>query len=251
MGKILFLLLFTCIAYGQVQLKGQVVNEIDKEGIHVFNKTKGKYTITDEKGNFQIEVSLHDSLSFSGLLFQLKQIQVTPQILEKNVLSIFLLAKINKLEAVYLGYQLTGDLQIDSKEIKTKKLLKFGVSGLTAGTIGFWKMTLPVDGQSPVTNTALGTSFEGINIIPLLKLLLPKRNKKSAPKHYTKMNLKQFFGANLFSNALYLKPEDQGLFMQFIENDSLVNKSMQINNKMMLLERLLWLRKQFKPAKNE
>ncbi len=128
--KLLYIFLLSSIgSFSQNLLKGEIANSGDNEGIHVFNKTFHKYTITDVNGQFEIETKLNDTIVFSAVQYQLKQVVVTKQILDKAYSYILLEDQINELDAVYIKPKLSGDLLADTQRIKTKELF-------TAKTIG-------------------------------------------------------------------------------------------------------------------
>ena len=114
------LLLFPMLTFSQTFLKGEIANSGDNEGIHVFNKTYHKYTITDANGQFEIEAKLNDTIVFSAVQYQLKQLMVTEEQLKKTYSYILLEEQINELYAVYIKPKLSGDLLADTQRIKTK-----------------------------------------------------------------------------------------------------------------------------------
>jgi hypothetical protein len=129
--KLIFLFLFIPIlTFSQTLLKGEIANSGDNEGIHVFNKTYQKYTITDADGRFEIEVKLNDTVVFSAVQYQLKQVLVTKALLQKQYLYILLEDQINELDAVYIKPKLSGDLLADTQRIKTKELFTAKTLGL-------------------------------------------------------------------------------------------------------------------------
>lgn len=129
MKHIFLIFLFPLVTYSQTRLHGEIANSGDNEGIHVFNKTYHKYTITDANGQFEIEVKQNDTIVFSAVQYQLKQVVVTKELLDKTYSYILLEEQINELDAVYIKPKLSGDLLADTQRIKTKELF-------TAKTIG-------------------------------------------------------------------------------------------------------------------
>jgi len=123
------LFLFPLIVLGQKELIGEIANSGDKEGIHVFNKTFQKYTITDANGRFEIPARVNDTIVFSAIQYQLKQVVVTDDILKSLPLFVVLILQVNELDAVFIKPKLSGDLFTDAQQIKTKK-------AVTAKTLG-------------------------------------------------------------------------------------------------------------------
>lgn len=116
--------------FGQKTLSGKVINSEEKEWIHVFNKTYNKYTITDQDGEFKIAARVNDTLVFSAVQFQLKEIVVSEAIINGMLLSVLLKEQINELDTVYIKPNLSGDLLKDSKLIKTNKVVTAKTLGL-------------------------------------------------------------------------------------------------------------------------
>jgi len=113
-----------------MKLVGKVNNSVDVEGVHVFNKTYHKYTITNNKGEFSILVRVNDTIVFSGIQFQLKELVVTPEVLNKQPLLVLLDEKVNELDVVYIKPTLSGDLFKDVQQIKTKQQVTAKTLGL-------------------------------------------------------------------------------------------------------------------------
>ncbi len=109
----------------QITLSGKVLNKADNSGIHVLNRTTNYSTITNQNGAFVIDVSLQDTLYFSSLRYSLKEVIVDSDIYNSKVLNVELLDRVNELDEVVVGNQLSGDLLNDLKGIDVKKDLNF------------------------------------------------------------------------------------------------------------------------------
>jgi len=118
-----FFILFIVSCFGQKLISGKVMNSGEIESIHVFNKTYNKYTITDEKGIFNIPVRINDTLVFSAIQFKLKEVVISKVIINGMQLSVLLEEQVNELDAVYIKPNLSGDLLADSRNIKTKDVV--------------------------------------------------------------------------------------------------------------------------------
>lgn len=131
MKQLVYVLFFVPVLFfGQKTLSGKVINSEEKEWIHVFNKTYNKYTITDEEGEFKIPVRINDTIVFSAIQFQLKEIVISETIINEILLSVLLKEQVNELDAVYIKPNLSGDLLADTKRIKTKKVVTAKTLGL-------------------------------------------------------------------------------------------------------------------------
>ncbi len=132
--NIILLFLFPFISFSQTLLKGEISNSGDVEGIHVFNKTHEQYTVTNANGEFKILVHQNDTIIFSAIQYQLKELIITPKTANQYQY-IVLETHINELDAVYIMPILSGDLGIDSKRIKTKNHVSAISLGLPNATV--------------------------------------------------------------------------------------------------------------------
>jgi len=55
------------LSFSQQLIKGKINNTDDVEGIHVYNQTFSKYTITNKNGEFEIQAKLNDEIFFCSL----------------------------------------------------------------------------------------------------------------------------------------------------------------------------------------
>ncbi|AIZ41658.1 carboxypeptidase-like regulatory domain-containing protein [Cellulophaga baltica] len=124
--KLKHTLVFICFAasfYGQAQgvfskdIEGKVSSaDGDVAATHVLNVSTKKAAITDIDGFFKISASLKDTLVFSAIQFQRKEIIVTAEILTSKTIYITLDPALNELkEVVVMPYNLTGNLAQDMR----------------------------------------------------------------------------------------------------------------------------------------
>lgn len=123
-GLVALLFIFTLQAQRK-EIKGQLVASDDVEGIHILNKTAAKFAISNEKGGFVILAKALDTLVISSLKYENKEVVVTRSNEETETLSITLVEKINALNKVIVGSQLTGSLQSDLKNSDAKTEINF------------------------------------------------------------------------------------------------------------------------------
>ena len=247
-NKLCFLLLLIpIISLGQSTLNGELTNLEDVEGIHVFNKTYHKYTITDASGKFKIPVRINDTVAFSGIQYDLKIVVITKELLKSSILTVALNTKVNELDEVYLGYRLTGSLGIDAKYIETEVPMEIALTNSFRG-LGMYSGTLSSDGQSRVKNQVLSSGGGG-NILGLIGMMIPKSNKVKIPEiiplDYTRDALVIYYGGDFFSGHLKILKTDEERFIHFTELDSIIVVSLKRRNEFELLHRILQLREQF------
>lgn len=80
----LFLLVFNIASSQQIDLEGKVTNAFDIEGIHILNKTSKYNTVTNEFGEFVIRIQVLDTIIFSSIKYQIKELIITEDIYHKK-----------------------------------------------------------------------------------------------------------------------------------------------------------------------
>lgn len=244
-----FLLLGCMLSFSQQLIKGKINNTDDVEGIHVYNQTFSKYTITNKNGEFEIQAKLNDEIFFSALKYKLTSIFITEETLQKGI-SITLENQVNELDEVYIGYKLTGNLAVDAKNIKTEPYVDYNAQ---FKGIDLFK-ELPRDEYSEVKNEVMSELGGGVNLMPIVKgvfkMIAGDKKEKSrafVPKHHLTLTyLKHHFGVQFLIKDLQLKEDDLERFVQFCQYDQMAKSYVLSDNKFRLVERLLALRKEFK-----
>ena len=123
-----------CVMGQSLDVKGQILANDDVEGIHILNNTSKTFTISNSKGEFSIPAKLKDTLSFSGVSYELKKVIVNHNMIHSKVLTIYLTEKINALDEVVVGKILTGHLNLDLANSGVKRDINFydlGILGYT------------------------------------------------------------------------------------------------------------------------
>ena len=125
-----------CSGFGQqVTLSGKIMNLTDKSGIHVLNRTTNFNTITNQHGEFTITANLQDTLLLSSIRYSLKEVIITPEIYNSTKIEVLLEDRVNQLDEVLIGNQLSGNLLQDLKGIEVKEQFNFDDVGIP-GFIG-------------------------------------------------------------------------------------------------------------------
>ena len=136
--KFYLILFFACkilIAQDQTEFfKGSVENEITEapmQSVHVINLTRVIGTITNEKGEFEIEASINDTLYFSYVGYKPLKISVTGDMIKFGNSKFKLTGLAFALEEIVLRpYELTGYLEIDVKNVPINSAGRYSISGL-------------------------------------------------------------------------------------------------------------------------
>ena len=131
-GISLWILFFvSAFAYSQQQeIKGKITNEFEVEGIHILNTTSRINSVTDAAGNFEIKVKPNDTLFISSIKYLPQKVAITLEIFNAERIEIQLQEIVNELDEVFLGPNLTGNIEQDLKNIKTEKAFNFDDVGI-------------------------------------------------------------------------------------------------------------------------
>lgn len=136
-----FLLCFT-VSIGQnlppvQKVSGIIINDdtsLPVGNVNIVNLNKVKGSISDDKGFFEIEAAVNDSLHFSSIGFQTIRVRVTNDWIKNKTARIQITEKAIALEEVNIqSYRLTGYLEVDSKLIPVRENYRYSISGLAHG----------------------------------------------------------------------------------------------------------------------
>jgi hypothetical protein len=139
---VFFFLTISVTGFAQVtepaqKISGTIISDITQLplwNVNIINVNKVRGTISDEKGNFELEVTANDTLHISILGFQSLKVKVTNDWIKNKTTKIRLTERAYALEEIVVGrYNLTGYLEVDSKLIPTKENYRYSISGLTQG----------------------------------------------------------------------------------------------------------------------
>ena len=88
--------------------------------INIINLTQKTGTVNAPSGNFEIEVTVNDSLLFSSVQYEPVKVRISEEVLEIGFLNIWLKENVNKLAEVRISdIDLTGNLTQDLSNIPT------------------------------------------------------------------------------------------------------------------------------------
>jgi len=226
---IVYLVITICycsISHAQsIDLKGRVSASSDLGSIHVLNITAQKFTITNDKGEFEIPAKLNDTIFISSIQYTPQTIVVSKTNLEMKFISIALTDRVNELDEVVVGKVLTGDLMTDIENSDAKRDINFydvGIPGYTGKpkTQKERKLYEADAGKSII----IAPMFVGINIHKILNKISGRTKKLKQAVKLEKQDKCMQKAKSEFSNMLFadykieehLKTE----FFYYISEDS-------------------------------
>lgn len=118
-------------------MQGKITNKNSEvEGIYILNKTNNTSTITNQKGDFEINVMFNDTLVFSALQYEIKFVVITEKVLKNEYLEVTLDEKINELAPVTVTpYNLSGNLARDLQNNPAENVINAVSLGLPNATV--------------------------------------------------------------------------------------------------------------------
>lgn len=119
------------------KISGTIVNDngfMVVPNVNIINLNKVKGTVSNEKGYFEIEASVNDTLHLSFIGFQSLKIRVTNDWIKNKTTKIQMTERAIALEEIIIHpYNLTGYLEIDTKLIPIRENYRYSISGLQQG----------------------------------------------------------------------------------------------------------------------
>jgi len=162
------------VLHGQsAKITGRVSSNTDVENVHVINKTQQIFTITNKDGLFTIEAKLNDTISFSSVQHQFKEIVVNQEIFLSKVVYVVLQEQINELDEVVVGKVLTGNLLLDIENVKGKAPINFfdvGIPGYTGKIATQSERRLSQAGEFK-PKQLLGVLAGGVSLDPIINTI--------------------------------------------------------------------------------
>ena len=245
------LLLFANVIVGQTTERKNIPGEItvplefQPEGIHVYNKSSGYGTSSDQNGRFELPMATGDTLHFSAVQFEALEVVITQEIMEAGHLAVEVREGLNELPEILIReHELTGNMAEDVNRIQVPQLPVIPpMKGLG---------NLPVRKLSP-SNSAMNEIGGGANHFELImkgvRLLFPKREKKQAPKTQwsayeqvvLEKELRSRFDDRFFLDNFGIPVAEISLFIGFVAekgvDQSLLRKDKELELIQLLMER--------------
>ena len=229
-----------------VTVKGQIIVESsDVGGITIFNVSSDSGTITNEKGEFVLQVSLNDLIEVSALQYKNISFKVNEDIISSKSIRVFLIEEINKLdEVVIFSGGLTGDLYTD---MESENLFKPKLDVLYFGIKNKDEFEFQDDNKSKIKNVAIDQQhlpmINGLNIVNVVdQLLLPlfrskvSNNKVSGVSKVPVHSIKYYFGSEFLVDNFDIPKHRVEEFIRYVEADDFDFNLLNYGNEIDFLE---------------
>ncbi|MCG2418555.1 carboxypeptidase-like regulatory domain-containing protein [Aequorivita sp. F47161] len=212
----LFAILLSSSMFAQrITVEGKIntADDIEIEGVNVFNISSNKGTVSDANGAFSIAVAVNDTLSVSAIQIQTTTLIIRQEEITNKKISINLSEKMNQLSTVTLRRSLTGYIGSDANIIPIQE-------PITATSIGLPNADLP---QLSKTRRQLYTATSGpvdalLNMISGRTKMLKKHLEFNKTAALT-LSLLEKFPDSYFIDGLKIDKLKIYSFIFFCEDD--------------------------------
>ena len=209
--------------------------ETTVKGIDVFNLSKKTRTYTDDYGNFTIEATIDDTLSFHSIFHNKKIIKLTEPHFN-DIMVIELRKTINRLNEILIQNNLKPKT---FNPVKTQVALKE-------------QITNDSKSNPHLYGTSSEYGFDVIRVIGLIATLFKnKKGKNSAVIPVSHKSLDSLFSNNTFfndellTNNLTIPKHYKQLFFEYCETKNLDKELLKNENDIILLDSLVTFSKAF------
>tara|TARA_R110000868_G_scaffold121418_1_gene322141 strand:+ start:2586 stop:3401 length:816 start_codon:yes stop_codon:yes gene_type:complete len=251
-----------CQTLPRLEVQGIIlVDNNDVEGVTIFNTSSNKGTITNDKGEFVIDVSLNDRIEISALQFHSTSLIINEEVINSKRVKIYLAEQVNQLDAVLLSAGLIGNMAVDIDNVKMIEPIELNMGNMN---IPFeYNDDKAFDNQvvSDALNSVVNKDqfYNGIDFVQivggLFSLFIKPKQKKTNIKDYSTYkkttDITDIYSYEYISENFNIpldKMENFIAVLDFSEKNSELLKS---KNELMLFEFLLEQSKLFLKANDD
>ena len=234
----IFLLIAINFSYSQddyrTWIKGKVLyKNVNVNSANVINNTSQQATTTNEEGEFEIEVKLNDKLIFSSVQYQIRELNITKEILQKNRIVIDVNEKVTELDQVVV----TPDDKEKFLDLKEEEFKRFDYT---------------FDKSTRVNNVINeeGKLKNGVNFVNLYRLISKSISDQSQAKSvnfkYRPSDLLRELYDDIFFTKNLMIPDDKiNEFLLYCDDNFPDRILLQKDNEFELIEFLVKQSKKF------
>lgn len=228
-------LLITVLVFGQQRkpIKGRLLyKNTSVVAANVINNTDQSTTITDENGEFEIDVAQGDEVIFSSVQYKIRSVIISDEILAKNRLVVSVNENINELKEVV----------VTSEDVeKYLDLIEEQFKGFDYERDKSSQIVNRLSDDRLMTN---GIDF--VNIAKLIGKAFANKTKEEQMKLKPSEVLPYVFDTNFFEKDLEL-PKDQVIgFLEYLDTQMKSGNLLKQSKQFQLIDFLINKRKEYK-----
>ena len=240
---VFFLVLSVSYVTGQDTERGLLMGKVLYQNIpvaneYVINTTTEKATITNDQGEFAIEVKLGDELAFTAVNYQYKLVGITQEILDNNRLVVAVNEKVTELDEVVI----TPDDPENYLKVKNEEFKGFEYE---------------IDRETEVENVAMSDldrgMQDGVNFVNIFRAIF--KSKETTPEEGPKLKvsqvLRQVYDDQFFVVDLKLPQDKIDAFLFYCDTKMPATTLLKKENEFQLIDSLVNHSKTFLAELNE
>lgn len=188
--------------------------------VHIVNLNTKLGTISNDSGEFEIMVSLNDTLLFSSIEYERKKIRMTGNYLKYKRILVELVPSVNELAEIFIE-GLTGNLNYDLNKVPKDSLPKHTFF-LKPGDL---KKVLPPDlhGSKKAPYVGPFPPISGSVPLPDARYEAEKRLKREiSQKKQFPLKIRKQFGLTYFTDKLHIPEEKIDHFLAYCEDKNII-----------------------------
>lgn len=239
-----FFLCFIMVLLGSVQaqvrtpIKGKLLykNTI-VVAANVVNNTAQTTTITDDEGEFEIEVAEGDEIVFSSVQYRIRSVTITPEILQKNRLVVSVNENITELKEVVVTSE-DIDKFLDLKEEEFK---------------GFdYEMDKSTRVVNRLTDDRLvNNGIDFVNIAKLIAKVISGKTEEEQLRLKPSEILPKVFDDVFFTQDLQLQQEEVMDFLVFVDSQMKTGALLKQSQQFQLIDYLITKSQEYRNTQNK
>ena len=189
--------------------------------VHILNLNTKMGTVSNDKGEFELMVSLNDTLLFSSIEYERKKIRVTGNFIKYKKIVVDLIPSLNELDEIFIE-GLTGSLSYDINKVPKDTLKKHSFF-LKPGDL---KKALPPDlhGSKNAPYVGFFQPIPGI-ILPDAGYEAEQRLKREiSQKKQFPIKIRKQLGLAFFTDKLNIPEEKIDHFLAYCEGRNIISE---------------------------
>lgn len=211
-----------------ITISGKLVSFKNMVGdVHVINLTNKQGTISNDNGEFEINVSLNDSLLISSIAYKRLKIRITESHISNRKIEIALISSVTILDEVYL-HGLTGNLNFDITNKPKDSIPKhnFALKKYDIDKISIKGIHIPEYEKQPNATKFTDPNYiegMGFSTGPDKRLEAKRKLKRElAKKKQFPIKIKNELGLDFFTNQLHIPEEKIDHFLAYCEYKNII-----------------------------
>lgn len=204
-------------------ISGKIIsfnNSVDN--VHIFNLNSKLGTVSNERGEFEISVSLNDTLLFSSIEYERKRIKMTGNFIKYKKIMVELIPLVNELDEIFVE-GLTGNLSYDLNKVPIDTIRKHSFF-LKPGDL---KKALPPDlhGSKNAPYVGFFPPISGGVPLPDARYEAEQRLKREiSRKKQFPINIRKQLGLDYFTIKLHIPEEKIDNFLAYCEYRNIISE---------------------------